>query len=50
MAKQPLNTPSPGDLEMKWNTPVIVEVAVGMEINMYASAHRKQPSRSASNS
>jgi coenzyme PQQ precursor peptide PqqA len=26
---------------MKWNTPKIVEVPVGMEINMYACAARK---------
>jgi coenzyme PQQ precursor peptide PqqA len=27
--------------EMAWKTPKIVEVAVGMEINMYACAARK---------
>jgi coenzyme PQQ precursor peptide PqqA len=27
--------------DMAWNTPKIVEVAVGMEINMYACAARK---------
>jgi coenzyme PQQ precursor peptide PqqA len=27
--------------KMKWNTPKIVEVPVGMEINMYACAARK---------
>jgi coenzyme PQQ precursor peptide PqqA len=27
--------------EMAWKTPKIVEVAVGMEINMYACAVRK---------
>jgi coenzyme PQQ precursor peptide PqqA len=30
-----------GDLEMAWKTPKIVEVPVGMEINMYACAARK---------
>jgi coenzyme PQQ precursor peptide PqqA len=28
-------------LEMAWKTPKIVEVQVGMEINMYACAARK---------
>jgi coenzyme PQQ precursor peptide PqqA len=27
-------------LKMKWNSPKIVEVPVGMEINMYACASR----------
>jgi coenzyme PQQ precursor peptide PqqA len=27
--------------EMSWKTPKIVEVSVGMEINMYACAARK---------
>jgi coenzyme PQQ precursor peptide PqqA len=30
-----------GDLKMAWKTPKIVEVPVGMEINMYACAARK---------
>jgi coenzyme PQQ precursor peptide PqqA len=30
-----------GDLKMAWKTPRIVEVPVGMEINMYACAARK---------
>jgi len=30
-----------GDLIMAWKTPKIVEVPVGMEINMYACAARK---------
>ena len=30
-----------GELEMAWKTPKIVEVPVGMEINMYACAARK---------
>jgi coenzyme PQQ precursor peptide PqqA len=29
------------ELEMSWKTPKIVEVPVGMEINMYACAARK---------
>jgi coenzyme PQQ precursor peptide PqqA len=31
----------PGEMEMAWKTPKIVEVPVGMEINMYACAVRK---------
>jgi coenzyme PQQ precursor peptide PqqA len=27
-----------GEIAMKWKTPVIVEIAVGMEINCYACA------------
>jgi coenzyme PQQ precursor peptide PqqA len=27
-----------GGMAMKWKTPVIVEIAVGMEINCYACA------------
>jgi coenzyme PQQ precursor peptide PqqA len=27
-----------GGIAMKWKTPVIVEIAVGMEINCYACA------------
>jgi coenzyme PQQ precursor peptide PqqA len=30
-----------GGHEMAWKTPKIVEVSVGMEINMYACAARK---------
>jgi coenzyme PQQ precursor peptide PqqA len=30
-----------GDFIMAWKTPKIVEVPVGLEINMYASAVRK---------
>jgi coenzyme PQQ precursor peptide PqqA len=30
-----------GVLKMAWKTPKIVEVQVGMEINMYACAARK---------
>jgi coenzyme PQQ precursor peptide PqqA len=30
-----------GDFMMAWKTPKIVEVPVGMEINMYACAVRK---------
>jgi coenzyme PQQ precursor peptide PqqA len=30
-----------GEPPMTWKTPKIVEVQVGMEINMYASASRK---------
>jgi coenzyme PQQ precursor peptide PqqA len=29
------------EIEMTWKTPKIVEVSVGMEINMYACAARK---------
>jgi len=29
------------EIEMAWKTPKIVEVPVGMEINMYACAARK---------
>ena len=32
---------SEGDRKMSWKTPKIVEVQVGMEINMYACAARK---------
>jgi coenzyme PQQ precursor peptide PqqA len=32
---------SRGSAEMAWRTPKIVEVPVGMEINMYACAARK---------
>ncbi len=31
----------PWEIEMAWKTPRIVEVPVGMEINMYACATRK---------
>jgi coenzyme PQQ precursor peptide PqqA len=34
-------TTSPGDQKMKWNTPKVIEVSVGMEINMYACATRR---------
>jgi coenzyme PQQ precursor peptide PqqA len=30
-----------GEAKMAWKTPKIVEVPVGMEINMYACAARK---------
>ena len=30
-----------GDLKMAWKAPKIIEVPVGMEINMYACAARK---------
>jgi coenzyme PQQ precursor peptide PqqA len=30
-----------GDMKMAWKAPKIVEVPVGMEINMYACAARK---------
>ena len=30
-----------GEIHMAWKTPKIVEVPVGMEINMYACAARK---------
>jgi coenzyme PQQ precursor peptide PqqA len=30
-----------GGSEMTWKTPKIVEIAVGLEINMYACAVRK---------
>jgi coenzyme PQQ precursor peptide PqqA len=30
-----------GEISMVWKTPKIVEVPVGMEINMYACAARK---------
>jgi coenzyme PQQ precursor peptide PqqA len=30
-----------GDIEMAWKTPKIVEVSVGMEINMYVCAKLK---------
>jgi coenzyme PQQ precursor peptide PqqA len=33
--------PNTGETVMAWKTPKIVEVPVGMEINMYASAARK---------
>jgi coenzyme PQQ precursor peptide PqqA len=33
--------PKPWRSEMAWKTPKIVEVPVGMEINMYACAARK---------
>ena len=31
----------PWEIDMAWKTPKIVEVQVGMEINMYACAVRK---------
>ncbi|CAN5161209.1 hypothetical protein BH11PSE4_BH11PSE4_06260 [soil metagenome] len=31
----------PWEIQMAWKTPKIVEVQVGMEINMYACAARK---------
>jgi coenzyme PQQ precursor peptide PqqA len=33
--------PIGGKAEMAWKTPKIVEIPVGMEINMYACAARK---------
>jgi len=30
-----------GEREMPWKTPKIIELAVGLEINMYACAVRK---------
>ena len=33
--------PTPRRTRMPWKTPKIVEVPVGMEINMYACAARK---------
>jgi coenzyme PQQ precursor peptide PqqA len=35
------NVPPEKENEMSWKTPKIVEVPVGMEINMYACAARK---------
>ena len=32
-------------LKMKWNSPKIVEVPVGMEINMYACASRNSATK-----
>ena len=32
---------NPWETRMTWKTPKIVEIAVGMEINMYACAARK---------
>jgi coenzyme PQQ precursor peptide PqqA len=31
----------PREIAMKWKTPVIVEIAVGLEINAYACAEVK---------
>jgi coenzyme PQQ precursor peptide PqqA len=31
----------PRELTMKWKTPVIIEIAVGLEINAYACAEVK---------
>jgi coenzyme PQQ precursor peptide PqqA len=28
-------------MAMKWKTPVIIEIAVGLEINAYASVHAR---------
>jgi coenzyme PQQ precursor peptide PqqA len=33
--------PARGEREMTWKTPKIIELAVGLEINMYACAVRK---------
>jgi len=30
---------------MSWKTPKIIEMPVGLEINMYACAARKQPNK-----
>jgi coenzyme PQQ precursor peptide PqqA len=35
------NRPAHKETKMSWKTPKIVEVPVGMEINMYACAARK---------
>jgi coenzyme PQQ precursor peptide PqqA len=35
------NRPALKETQMSWKTPKIVEVPVGMEINMYACAARK---------
>jgi coenzyme PQQ precursor peptide PqqA len=32
---------SPKEMAMKWKTPVIIEIAVGLEINAYACAEVK---------
>jgi coenzyme PQQ precursor peptide PqqA len=37
----PVDAPNLKEENMTWNAPKIVEVAVGMEINMYACASRK---------
>ena len=37
----PTLRPTPWETEMAWKAPKIVEVPVGMEINMYACAARK---------
>jgi coenzyme PQQ precursor peptide PqqA len=36
-----VDAPNLKEENMTWNAPKIVEVAVGMEINMYACASRK---------
>jgi coenzyme PQQ precursor peptide PqqA len=36
-----LSSRQQGEISMAWKTPKIVEVPVGMEINMYACAARK---------
>jgi len=37
----PLTTTRPKEMAMKWKTPVIIEIAVGLEINAYACAEVK---------
>src|ERR1700736_5149393 len=37
----PLTTTRPKEIAMKWKTPVIIEIAVGLEINAYACAEVK---------
>jgi coenzyme PQQ precursor peptide PqqA len=39
--RQANDRPTQGGNEMTWKTPKIVEIAVGLEINMYACAVRK---------
>jgi coenzyme PQQ precursor peptide PqqA len=41
VARGDLSFRAKGDQKMTWKTPKIVEVPVGMEINMYACAARK---------
>jgi coenzyme PQQ precursor peptide PqqA len=37
----PVATISAKEMAMKWKTPVIIEIAVGLEINAYACAEVK---------